>query len=37
MYLGRVMEFYTSEGIYADPKHPYTQALLYRDPAGKPL
>lgn len=22
------MEFYTSEGIYADPKHPYTQALL---------
>ena len=28
MYLGRVMEFYTSEGIYADPKHPYTQALL---------
>ena len=23
MYLGRVMEFYTSEGIYADPKHPY--------------
>ena len=28
MYLGRVMEFYTSEGIYADPKHPYTRELL---------
>ena len=36
MYLGRVMEFYTSEGIYADPKHPYTQALLSAIPPESP-
>ena len=37
MYLGRVMEFYTSEGIYADPKHPYTQALLSAIPPESPV
>ena len=37
MYLGRVMEFYTSEGIYADPKHPYTQALLSASPPESPF
>ena len=37
MYLGRVMEFYTSEGIYADPKHPYTQALLSAIPPESPF
>ena len=37
MYLGRVMEFYTSEGIYADPKHPYTKALLSAIPPESPF
>ena len=31
------MEFYTSEGIYADPKHPYTQALLSAIPPESPF
>lgn len=37
MYLGRIMESYTSEGIYADPKHPYTKALLSAIPPESPL
>ena len=37
MYLGRIMEMYTSEGIYADPKHPYTKALLSAIPPESPL
>lgn len=37
MYLGRVMKFYTSEGIYADPKHPYTKALLSAIPPESPF
>ena len=37
MYLGRIMEFYTSDGIYADPKHPYTQALLSAIPPESPM
>jgi oligopeptide/dipeptide ABC transporter ATP-binding protein len=28
MYLGRVIEIGTTEEIFADPKHPYTQSLL---------
>lgn len=28
MYLGRIMETGPSKAIFADPKHPYTQALL---------
>ncbi len=31
------MEFYTSEGIYADPKHPYTKALLSAIPPESPF
>lgn len=37
MYLGRIMESYTSEGIYSDPKHPYTKALLSAIPPESPL
>lgn len=37
MYLGRIMESYTSEGIYADPKHPYTKALLSAIPPESPM
>lgn len=32
MYLGRVVEFGASEDIFADPKHPYTTALLSSTP-----
>ena len=28
LYLGRIVEIGPSEAIYADPKHPYTKALL---------
>lgn len=28
MYLGRIVESGPSEGIFSDPQHPYTQALL---------
>ena len=28
MYLGRVVEIGSTEEIFADPKHPYTRALL---------
>jgi oligopeptide/dipeptide ABC transporter ATP-binding protein len=28
MYLGRIVEFGTAREIVADPKHPYTKALL---------
>jgi oligopeptide/dipeptide ABC transporter ATP-binding protein len=36
MYLGRIVETGTTEQVFADPRHPYTQALLeaipYPDP-----
>jgi oligopeptide/dipeptide ABC transporter ATP-binding protein len=36
MYLGRVVEYGPSEAIYADPKHPYTKALLRAIPEPDP-
>jgi oligopeptide/dipeptide ABC transporter ATP-binding protein len=36
LYLGRVVEIGPSEAIYADPKHPYTQALLKAIPEPDP-
>jgi oligopeptide/dipeptide ABC transporter ATP-binding protein len=36
MYLGRVVEYGPAEQIYADPKHPYTQALLRAIPEPDP-
>ena len=32
MYLGRVVEAAETEALFADPKHPYTQALLAEVP-----
>src|SRR3954469_2227246 len=37
MYLGRIVEIGPSEAISADPKHPYTQALLRAIPEPDPL
>lgn len=37
MYLGQVVEFDTSDGIYKDPLHPYTQALLSAIPPESPF
>jgi peptide/nickel transport system ATP-binding protein len=36
MYLGRIVEVGPAEAIYADPKHPYTQALLRAIPEPDP-
>ncbi|WP_299860402.1 ABC transporter ATP-binding protein [uncultured Roseobacter sp.] len=33
MYLGRIVEIGTTEEVFADPKHPYTQALLAAIPS----
>ena len=37
LYLGRVVEIGPSQAIYADPKHPYTEALLRAIPEPDPL
>jgi oligopeptide/dipeptide ABC transporter ATP-binding protein len=37
LYLGRIVEVGPSEAIYADPKHPYTRALLHAIPEPDPL
>jgi peptide/nickel transport system ATP-binding protein len=36
LYLGRIVEIGPSEAIYADPKHPYTRALLRAIPDPDP-
>jgi peptide/nickel transport system ATP-binding protein len=36
MYLGRIVEIGDAESIYADPKHPYTRALLHAIPEPDP-
>src|SRR2546428_11198591 len=36
MYLGRIVEMGPSKAIYADPKHPYTPALLEAVPVPYP-
>jgi peptide/nickel transport system ATP-binding protein len=37
MYLGRIVEFAASDELFANPKHPYTQALLAAAPVPDPV
>jgi oligopeptide/dipeptide ABC transporter ATP-binding protein len=37
MYLGRIVETGTTEAVFRDPQHPYTQALLAAIPLPDPL
>src|SRR5918998_2857837 len=37
MYLGRFVETGPAEGVFADPRHPYTRALLSAIPVASPL
>jgi peptide/nickel transport system ATP-binding protein len=35
MYLGRIVEMGAADGVYGNPKHPYTAALLSAVPTGE--
>ncbi len=37
MYLGRIVEFAPTDELFADPKHPYTKALLHAAPIPDPM
>jgi peptide/nickel transport system ATP-binding protein len=37
MYLGRIVELASSDDLFADPRHPYTQALLAAAPVPDPV
>jgi len=37
MYLGKIMEMGNSDGIYKNPKHPYTEALFSAIPPDSPF
>jgi len=37
MYLGQIVEYASAETIYANPKHPYTRALLSAIPVPNPV
>jgi len=37
MYLGRIVEYASSDELFADPKHPYTRALLAAAPVPDPV
>lgn len=37
MYLGKIVEYGSVDQIFENPKHPYTQALLYAAPIADPV
>jgi oligopeptide/dipeptide ABC transporter ATP-binding protein len=37
MYLGRIVELASADDLFADPKHPYTRALLAAAPVPDPV